>query len=351
MKKILVLLIMCFVMSLAGCGERESVETPKPDTTPITENTDENTEPPATSSLELAPQLKENMQAVLDQIGISYDAIADLQEAEAWHGGTTYQFSYKDLQWYVFCNVDDTVEVVTVGKDIAVFSQDLGAYHIDDYIPDPDIKSQVESIAYDLLRGEFKAPEGEELPVVDWYADRTNNRYNVIGNIWVQTEAGEEEVWEFALSFEILKETNEIKLRYFTIGETLLLDALDQVSVPDRKPAVEQVKTEIHVGENGFLLVDGELGEYGKEIEDTDGQKYIDYHVPVGKYLVTSKVPGCVVYVDDNEYYINDNGHIECKNISMTEFAAMDEQHEISVGENQHIILSYYATVVLEPIQ
>lgn len=380
MKRLFILMVVCCLCfgCLVGCGSNEYfgdlthlVEGELPNDNEDTEETPTTDQPltgettiPSieTQTSTITPNEKPvqtmsddslllaNFNLVCNQIGIDTNDIADMQQAEGWPGGPCYTFNYMDWVWYVFCNTDSTIEAICIGEEVCVFDRLLGSYHIDDYIPDANIRAQIEAIATDILKTEFNVSKNENLPIWEWYSDRTTNLYNVVGNMVVTNEKNEEDLLAFGLSFETNSETQQITLRYFSLGENILVNDLNKVNVPDRTKAVEQTGTILYSGKSGFLLTYGEHGKYGVEVKDTDGTVYIDYHIPAGKYTVTSKVPMCVVYVDDNDYYTNDDGHIKCQNISANEFTAIDEQHKITVEEGQHIMLTFGARVVFEPI-
>ena len=97
-------------------------------------------------------------------------------------------------------------------------------------------------------------------------------------------------------------------------------------------------------------LSDGELGNYGKEIT-VDGQKYINYYVPSGKYIITNNGKWCTVYVAKDKYYKNSDGYMENKIVDTVEFSKNGETKTISVKKGEHIELTVHATISLELVQ
>ena len=92
------------------------------------------------------------------------------------------------------------------------------------------------------------------------------------------------------------------------------------------------------------------VGDYGKEIT-LDGQKYINYYVPSGKYKITNNGKWCTVYVAKDEYYKNSDGYMENKIVDTVEFSKNGETKTISVKKGEHIELTVHATISLELVQ
>lgn len=351
MKRIVVLLIACLLMCLAGCGEKTptSIEIPVSDTPPEIEQSEVGKK---TGVIIKDKKLVKNFKLVCEQIGIDPDEICDMTQIEDWVGGSLYTFVYDDLFMQALCNTDCTVESIFIGNDLCVFDRRAGTYHIDDYKADPELLERVEGITDNLISEKIECEEGSFVPYTEWYADRVLNRYNVVGAFKAVNEQGEEDSLSFEVCFECDTENKQFLLRYFKIGDIVFDDTLAELPEVERAPAVEQVRESLSSGKDGFLLVEGELGQYGKETEDPKADaKYMGFYIPAGKYKVTSKVPLCYIYVNSNEFFTSDDGYLSCDIISETELSGINTQKEITVGENEHIALSYCAKVVFEPIR
>ena len=127
------------------------------------------------------------------------------------------------------------------------------------------------------------------------------------------------------------------------------VDKLDTVQTPERQ-RIETSKE--YSGDNvgtSITLIDGELGEYGKEVI-VDGNSYIKYFVPAGTYTVVNNSKMCTVYVENITSYKNSSGYTEYEITDMAQFTSYGETKTITVENGQQISLTIYANVTLEPV-
>ena len=350
---LLLTLVMAF--ALTGCSSAVTVEDPehiieKTDLTPAPENTTESNTSVDFKAIFGNDQLSENFLLVCTQIGINPTDISDFEQVDDWSGGSRYTCSYGSLPLRIYCSTDNTIETIYIGPEVDVFSKTEGAYHIENYKSDLNIISQVEAQAQEIVKSQLNYPSTSSFPWLDWRTGRDHDIYTVSSKVTAQNAFGVESELPFTMHFEVDAASKQVHLRYFMLDGTVIVNELSQVAVPERMPAVKQTSSLEETTHDDILITAGELGDYGQTITDTDGEVFIDYHVPAGTYQVTSKVPMCVVYVEDNTYFVNDDGYKECKNISETQFSAVDEQHEITVGENEHIFVTINAKLLLEKI-
>ncbi|MBR2928806.1 MAG: hypothetical protein IKC24_06585 [Oscillospiraceae bacterium] len=231
MKKVFVLLITCFMICLVGCANKPATDTL--DSNPITEMD--------TAGITISNnQLAANFKLVCEQIGVNTNAITDMQKSESWTNGTSYTFTYGGAKWQAFFNSDATVEAIFIGDQIDIFNRSKGAYHVNDYMVDPNTQAKVELLAKDTLKTELGLDQEDQLSLPEWYCNKTNNLYDFFGVVVVTDENSAEKPTEFSICFEESDEAGALHLRYFKLGDTVLLDSFDEVKIPDRTPSVTQ---------------------------------------------------------------------------------------------------------------
>lgn len=109
----------------------------------------------------------------------------------------------------------------------------------------------------------------------------------------------------------------------------------------DGTPEVEQPDG------GSILLVDGVLGEYGKEVtmpSETDGEyTYVWYMVPTGTYAVKNEFETATVFVvaDDNSEDVRE----------VLRFSEPGETQTVTVPDGYHIELSGLAEILLTPAE
>lgn len=92
----------------------------------------------------------------------------------------------------------------------------------------------------------------------------------------------------------------------------------------------------------GIMLVDGTVGEYGKEVT-AGGKTYFWYMVPSGVYLVENQLKYGTLYVVSDE---------NAEDVRQTvQFAGAGDTAEITVEEGAHIELSIQTEVLLVPVE
>lgn len=100
---------------------------------------------------------------------------------------------------------------------------------------------------------------------------------------------------------------------------------------------------------NKIVLKYGEYGDYGKDVI-YDGEAYIEYFVPYGKYNVTSETKNVTVYVASDIIIKNSDGYDENNILTETFFKNINETKIINIPQGNHIELTINAIVNLEKI-
>lgn len=96
---------------------------------------------------------------------------------------------------------------------------------------------------------------------------------------------------------------------------------------------------------DAIILKYDELGDYGKE-DTFDGQKYIRYYIPKGKYEVKSLVKNSQFFIEGKKIYKNSSGYDESKTIDNISISK-GETKEISIDSNSCISLTINSNISL----
>lgn len=366
MKKILALLIACCLICLTGCGEKIEVYYPEPfnpadynldgsqsvphEETVMPEGNQEETVLP---EIEIQPGINineeglvKNFKLVCKQVGINPDKITEMQYVGDWDGGPAYSFVYEGLMLLLQASTDDTVEVICVNGTLPVFDRRIGAHKISNYILDSKVLPEVESLAESVIRESFGFDKNEPLPLLDCIIDRNSRVYDVIGSIMVS----ESESQYFVIGIEVSEDVEKPTLRCVLIGEDIILDDFDQVKEPEMMEPIAQNPKTLYSGTTGFLLSEGDLGECGKKVDVSGSQSYIDYLIDAGTYTVTSKSPECMIWITSHNGIVTQDMLLDTNVVRTVQIHTMDAPVELTIQEGEHIILSYGAKAIFEPM-
>lgn len=110
------------------------------------------------------------------------------------------------------------------------------------------------------------------------------------------------------------------------------------------EPESSSATSEEPIKEDGsFVLVDEVLGDYGKEVTNKSGYKYIWYMIPTGTYEVENQNKEATVFVvsDANSDDVSD----------VLKFEKAGEKQSVAIKDGYHIELSINAEVLLTPVE
>lgn len=349
-KPIKAILIIAFVilLILASVFSNEKGTSPTIDTTSNQTVDTPTTQNEIFSEIITNEALRQDFLNACNQIGMDPEQIKDLERVDDWINGPRYSFTYSGMSFRLYCNTDSTVNTIKLGADTDIYKQGYEPYNVADYIVDSSIASELTTLSESYVSSQLNYPSSADFAWLDWSYGRDHNLYSVSSTVTAQNAFGVEEELSFRLIYQVNDGT--AKLFYFELGGNVLLNNLNSVSKPERKK-IETPQTEkAEASGESIVLTDGELGKYGKEI-DLDGETYIDYHIPEGKYTVSNNGNWCKVFVAKDKYYKNSSGYMENKIVSTLEFKSDDRGTKtLVVNEGEHIELTTNASITLVPV-
>lgn len=291
--------------------------------------------------------LAENFEIACNDIGLDFSKISGLEKVEDWANGPRYSFSYMDLPLRLYANMDSSVNCIKLNADTDIYKQGYEPYQISDYIVDTDIAAQLRTITEEHVISKLNYPSSADFPWFDWSYGRERDVYVVSSSVEAKNAFNVEDELSFTLYYRV--QGSNISLIGFVMDGEVYVDKLDTVQTPERQ-RIETSKE--YSGDNvgtSITLIDGELGEYGKEVI-VDGNSYIKYFVPAGTYTVVNNSKMCTVYVENITSYKNSSGYTEYEITDMAQFTSYGETKTITVENGQQISLTIYANVTLEPV-
>lgn len=269
---------------------------------------------------------------IVNDIGIDSDTI-EVEKIEDWAQGPRYKFTASGKTFTVYCNMEGKIKSINLGLDIKLYEEGYEIWKLENFILNDTIETELIIHTEDCVKECLNYPNTADFSVMDWSFGRKFNLYYSQGSVKAQNALGVESEMPFSAVYWIENET--MKLVYLQVDYNVVLDELDEYQLPERKK-VDTVDVTEDTEEDGIIhIIDGQLGEYGKEVQ-LDSYEYIWYMIPAGKYEVTGKSKNCMIYVDKNEITRNSDGYVEMQNVG-TYTLGYGETTNITIGEDEHL--------------
>lgn len=97
-----------------------------------------------------------------------------------------------------------------------------------------------------------------------------------------------------------------------------------------------------------YVLTYGEVGVFGKN-QTIDGEEYIHYYLPAGKYEAVSTVENAMFFIEKAEMVKNSSGFMESVNVSTHKFAYTGEKIEVEIKSDERVFLVINSVVEFRP--
>lgn len=104
---------------------------------------------------------------------------------------------------------------------------------------------------------------------------------------------------------------------------------------------------ESDIKNNDIVLIEGQLGEYGKE-EFYNSEKYIRYYVPAGTYTVKALTRHAQFFIEKQAIYTNDFGYQESKIVKNITMGDVNSTETIIIAEDECINLTSRTSISIE---
>lgn len=269
-----------------------------------------------------------------DEVGIDTALIEGWEQIDDWANGARYRFTYKRHPLYAYMNIDGTVHSIMLGSTFgtAVYLQGYVPYNVENYLVDEDTAMALIPYAEDAVKLALNYPATADFPLLDWTYGREKDLYRLQSTVTAQNGFGVEEEMPFTVIFDLSTE-GKAKCVYLELNGSVISSEMPEET---EREAVAVPEKSADTPAGTIRLVDGELGEYGRQ--DPVYPEYVDYYLPAGRYTATGNGKNNIVMVIDNAS--NDE-------VSRVTLAA-GESGEFEVNENQHIELTIYSDVTLQ---
>ncbi len=349
---------------LAGTGEKQTsmasvaAPTPSVEVVPV-DNRAEPTSKPTTSPTVAPPSsfAPSSIQAgylpdtdfadACAAIGLDIDRIEKWADSSDWSDGTRYNFLYDGAGFTVYCDYDNIIQSIVMGVDTDIYKRGYEPYRVSDYIVDEDIAFSLIPLCKDAVSRNMNYPSTADFKLLDWTFGRERDVYYLHSSVEAKNGFGAESEMAFTAAFDLNIEAEKASLVYLLLDGYVLAD--ERELVPERKAIEVSGKPRSATSDGAIVIVDGELGDYGKQIT-VDGNEYIVYFIPVGRYTVTAPSIYTVVYLENSKSYKNSDGYTEFETIEELRFDSGAKSFELIVENGQQVSITINSRATFTPL-
>lgn len=283
---------------------------------------------------------KNNFIVALKECNINPSNIKNFKKVNEWSNGIRYSFTYKGDKLWLYMYDDDTVSSINLS---------LGGLHLyDEKYESLDYENfHISSETASLM--EIKAEEQVEIYLKDassakynWSSyQRTNEYLGISGTVEANNSFGQKVKSNVFVAFKLQEDM--LSLIYIEINGTGVYGTKVSVDVPRTERKIENT-----VQDNSITLKDGMLGNYGK-YDTMDGNQYIRYYIPNGKYKVTALVKNSMFYIESIAIH-KENGYDTPTTFNTVKLKNKNDTQNIEITDGQCISLVMGTRIKLEKI-
>ena len=198
--------------------------------------------------------------------------------------------------------------------------------------------------AEDKIKSYLKYPSTADFSWTEYEYARRYNIYQIVGKVQAKNALGVEGEQKFTIEFK--KQNNDFDVVYLNLGGKKYIGSGSQMKEVTRKEVQSSNKTSDN---NSIVLKDGTLGKYGKK-DNFDGEEYIRYYIPAGKYKVEAITKNAHFFVETIKLHKEDGWDTATtiKNIKLNESG---DTTEFTITNEQCISLVIYTQIKLTKIK
>lgn len=267
------------------------------------------------------------------EIGLDTALITKWEQVDDWVNGEIFHFTYKRHRFETYINFDETISSINLGGT-AIYKRGYEPYKVDDYLLDEDTAESLIPYAEDTVKLALNYPSTADFPLLDWSYGREGSLYQLKSSVKAKNGFGVVDEIPFTVIFDIGTE-GKANCVYLQLDGVVVAD--ERTPAPERKRVEIDTKSD-DVPEGSIRLVDGELGEYGKQ--DPVYPEYVDYYLPVGRYKVKNNTKTSIVMI------IDEDSNDELNRLTLD----TGQSGEIEITAGQHIELTMHSDVTLAVI-
>lgn len=274
-------------------------------------------------------ELQKNIKRAIESIGMDYLRVKNIKKLDDWSSGTRCSFVYDGFRYIVYVLGNGEIESInTEYKRSKIYERGYEPLNYKDFEPDINVIESLQSDALERISKYIIGEKSIKSKIGSMLYSRIYDYYSISGEVKAKNTVSKK---DFTFTVDYTAKDGEYECVYFAIDGKAVFGS-DQTPKIEKQELKQEEKTQ-----NGkaIVLSDGKKGKYG-QYDSFNGERYLRYHIPSGKYKVKCNVRGGF-YIETIELHEEDgyDTATTIQQINMSE----GEEIEISIEDGQCISL------------
>lgn len=292
-------------------------------------------------------KLQKNFIDACASINMDINKVRDLKKVDDWNSGPRYTFKYNGTTFILYAYDNGNVSSITINNNNLdkIYLEGYESYNVNDYLIESGLIVDLQLKAETSVKSVLNHPDTADFHWITTGAfSRNNNIYIVTGKFEAENSFGVKS--ESTFYIEEVIENGNCSVVYMTIDSKKYIGTKSQIQNIARKEII--VSGETNVDDNSITIKDGQKGEYGKD-DLFDGEKYIRYYLPAGKYEVEALTKNAQFFIETIALHKED-GWDTATTIRKVTLLKLGDKDNIEITSSQCISLVMYTQIKLTPI-
>lgn len=284
------------------------------------------------------------------QSGIDKSKIKEFKKIDDWINGTRYSFVYLGNYFLLYVNDNKKISSINIGNsddpvNIKIFEENFEPLDVKNFIVDFDNMIDLQLVVEKRVKDYLNNPTTAKFQLsTNANYGRYYNYFTVKSIVNSKNSFGVDKDIEFYV--ELKKENDEYKVVYLILGGEKRIGDKSYILPINKKQIIDEGTEE---GEKSITLKEGVMGEFGRK-DLFDGEEYIRYYLPEGKYEVESLSKNATIFVESIRIYKEDGFDISDV-IERIDFNKSGQKKTISINKNSCVTLTLYSNLKLIKVE
>lgn len=288
-------------------------------------------------------QLKSNFIKACKECNIDVNQIKNLEKIADWNNGPRYQFAYSGNSFIVYAFDNGQIVSINLG-DVKLYEDGFETLNVDDFLATTSTVTTLKVKSESIVKANLNFPDTASFSWLEWGSAKRYNYYIITGKVTAKNAFGVKDSLNFYIEYK--GENNNWSVVYATLDNKTILGTKSQW------PSVRKIEKQIDEtnGTQDITLKYGIKGTYGKE-DLFDGEKYIRYYLPSGKYTAEALVRNSIMYIETVKIHKED-GWDTSDILETIRFSTVGEKKSFEIKSGYCISLTINSQIkILEKIK
>lgn len=291
--------------------------------------------------------LKDNFIDACSSINMNIDEVKNLKKVEDWNSGPRYTFNYSGNAFILYAHDNGNISSITIDNHnlYSIYLEGYEPYNVRDYLLSSSIIANLQITAESSIKSKLNNPDTADF---HWFTSggysKNNNIYIVTGKFEAKNSFGVKSESRFYI--EEIIENGNYRVVYMTIDGKKYIGSKSQIKNIERKEI--KLPEDTNTSTKSIILKEGQKGEFGKE-DLFDGEKYIRYYLPAGKYEIEAVTKNAQFFVETIALH-KENGWDTATTIRKVKLTNLGDKDIIEITSSQCISLVTYTQIKLTKV-